>query len=227
MAGLAGAGRRTSRAVLYDEDAVAALTARPRCPDAVLDSLRPLIVRLGRGRNLHVGQSWEEQADVVRAGWYLPMLTRAMLTLRSSLGAARHPLVATLGGWAVFGGEITAMAYDAAPISEARGRNVPTTTLKLDRPGSWFERIAGTWLPLEVGPAWTLWGAPTTTPSRVDSLSADFAIRERWAAEDERIWSRAAQRALAQSVARRAAQLPAEHPPQTAGSAGTSVPETD
>lgn len=169
--GLAGPARRTKGVVLYDADRVEALLARPMCAYETLDRIRPFIARLGRGRSLDLGATWAEQADVARRGWRLPLLTGVMLRRLGSLGPDRHPFVATLGGWVVLGAEITGWSVDDQPTPR---RSALRCSFHLEEPGDWYDALADTWLPLENGAAWTLWGAPTMTPSKFDSLDMDY-----------------------------------------------------
>ena len=131
--GLAGPGRQRGGAIVYDEGRLAELLARPRCTDQTLDTVRPLIVRLGRGRRFDLSQSWEEQAEVARRSWYVP-------------GRAAR---------------------------------------------AWFEPIKETWLPLEHGPAVTVWGAPVYgTLREVDWLRVDAEKQKRQL--EQEMWLRSA-----------------------------------
>lgn len=172
-AGLAGPGRKMGSAIFYDERRLAALLARPRCTDQTLDAVRPLIVRLGRDRKLNLSQTWEEQAEIVRRNWYVPLLLGSMLDRWGCLDGRRFPLVATVASWVVFGAEVTGHTYDeGAP--QAANRSTPPRTFRVEPPGDWFEPMKETWLPLEHGPAVTAWGAPTNGPLReVDWLRVD------------------------------------------------------
>ncbi|MEI7056142.1 hypothetical protein WBG06_10035 [Nocardioides sp. CCNWLW239] len=173
-AGLAGPGQKVGRAIVYDERRLAELLARPRCSDQTLYSVRPVIVRLGRGRRLSLAQTWEKQADAVRRNWYVPPLLASMLDLWGCLDGRRFPLVATLASWVVFGAEVTGHTYDksAPPVAN---RSTPPRTFRVEPPGEWFEPLKETWLPLEHGPTVTVWGAPTTNGPlhAVDSLRVD------------------------------------------------------
>ena len=171
-AGLAGPGRRTASALLFKEESVEALLARPMCDRDTLDELRPFIARLGRQRSLTLEQSWAQQAAVAGTGWRLPALTRVALRLPGQARHGRHPFIATLGGWVVLGAEITGWSID--PTQRAPRRSAPICSFDLTPPGRWYAAVAETWLPIENGAAWTLWGATTTTPSKLDSLSMDY-----------------------------------------------------
>lgn len=164
-AGLAGLGQKVGSAILYDERKLAALLARPRCTDQTLDAIRPVIVRLGRERKLNLSQTWEEQAEAVRRNWYIPPLLGSMLDRWGCLDGRRFPLVATVASWVVFGAEVTGHTYDkGAPL--AANRSMPPRTFHVEPPGDWFEPIEETWLPLERGPAVTVWGVPVNGPLR-------------------------------------------------------------
>lgn len=172
--GLAGPGLKVGRALVYDERRLADLLARPRCTNQALDAVRPLIVRIGRGRKLNLSQTWEEQAEVVRRNWYVPPLLGSMLDLWGCLDGCRFPLVATISSWVVFGAEVVGHTYEeGAP--PAANRSTPPRTFQVEPPGGWFEPMKETWLPLEHGPTVTVWGAPTTNGPlhEVDWLRAD------------------------------------------------------
>ncbi|MBO0842861.1 MAG: hypothetical protein J2O46_06725 [Nocardioides sp.] len=203
-AGLAGAPRRTTGSLRYDADAVDALIARPRCSDDVLDRWRPFIARIGRDRSFEVDRPWAEQAEVLAGGWYIPVATDILLTDHSALaeGEIRHPFVAVLAGWVVFGAEIVGRGPDpgfSGPVT--RNRRHGTTRFELAPPCAWFESLAGTWLPLEIGPAWTLWGAPTRPLWSADSLRADFDAETAAEAERRRLASTAELRSVMQQGA--------------------------
>ncbi len=171
--GLAGPGAKVGSAIVYDERRLAELLARPRCTDQTLDAVRPLIVRLGRNRRFDLSQTWEEQAEVVRPNWYVPFLLGMFLDRWGCLDGRRFPLVATVASWVVFGAEVTGHTYDrGAPPAE--NRSIPPRTFRVEPPGAWFEPIKETWLPLEHGPAVTVWGAPVNGLLReVDWLRVD------------------------------------------------------
>lgn len=85
-------------------------------------------------------------------GWHLPLLTAFQIAARKPL-----PLVATLGAWVVF-------AADLVGLNRA--------DLRLEPPGEWEAEFAHTWLPIENGPTWTIWGTPVTP--RADPMSVDY-----------------------------------------------------
>jgi hypothetical protein len=153
-AGLAGPRHRVGSAYFYDADRLEELLARPRCADESLDRWQPFIARVGRQRPLDLGATWEEQAAVIATGWHLPLLTAFQIVARKPI-----PMVATLGAWAVFTADL--IGLDRAD-------------LRLDPPGDWAAEFAGTWLPIENGPTWTIWGAPVTTLPRADPLSVHY-----------------------------------------------------
>jgi len=161
--GLAGPGQKVGSSIVYDVGTLAELLARPRCTDQTLDAVRPLIVRLGRDRKL---DRW------------------------GCLDGGRFPLVATVASWVVFGAEVTGHTYDeGAP--RAANRSTPPRTFRVEPPGDWFEPMKEIWLPLEHGPAVTVWGAPTNGPLReVDWLRVD-ADKQKERLEYE-IWLRSA-----------------------------------
>lgn len=86
--------------------------------------------------------------------WHLPLLTAFQIDARKPL-----PLVATLGAWAVFTADL--IGLDRAD-------------LRLEPPGDWAADFADTWLPIENGPTWTIWGAPVTTMPRADAVSVHY-----------------------------------------------------
>lgn len=184
-AGLAGPGRRVGSAIVYHERALADLLARPRCSDATLDRVRPVIVRLGRGRDIRIDESWVEQAEIVRRNWYLPFFPSLMLDRWGCLEDGRFPLVATVASWVVFGAEVIGHSYDQTAPRRTRNRRTPPRTFEVEPPGAWFAAIQRTWLPLEHGPAITIWGAPTSTLRDVDWLRADVEEQKK-RLEDER-----------------------------------------
>ena len=188
--GLAGPGQKVGSSIVYDVGTLAELLARPRCTDQTLDAVRPLIVRLGRDRKLDLSQTWEEQAEIVRRNWYVPPLLGSMLDRWGCLDGGRFPLVATVASWVVFGAEVTGHTYDeGAP--RAANRSTPPRTFRVEPPGDWFEPMKEIWLPLEHGPAVTVWGAPTNGPLReVDWLRVD-ADKQKERLEYE-IWLRSA-----------------------------------
>jgi hypothetical protein len=153
-AGLAGPRHRVGSAYFYENERFEELLARPRCSDEALDRWRPFIARVGRQRPLDLKATWEEQAAVIAKGWHLRLLTALQIDARKPM-----PLVATLGAWAVF--TATLVGLDRAD-------------LRLEPPGRWAEEFTNTWLPIENGPTWTIWGAPVTTLPRADPLSARY-----------------------------------------------------
>jgi hypothetical protein len=153
-AGLAGPRHRVGAAYFYDADRLEELLARPRCADELLDRWQPFIARVGRQRPLDLSATWEERASVIATGWHLPLLTAFQIGTRKPI-----PMVATLGAWAVFTADLVGL--DRAD-------------LRLEPPGDWAAEFAGTWLPIENGPTWTIWGAPVTTLPRADPLSVHY-----------------------------------------------------
>lgn len=153
-AGLAGPRHRVGSAYFYDAELLEELLARPRCADESLDRWRPFIARVGRQRPLDLSATWEEQTAVIATGWHLPLLTAFQIGARKPI-----PMVATLGAWAVFTADLVGL--DRAD-------------LRLEPPGEWTADFAGTWLPIENGPTWTIWGAPVTTLPRADPLSVHY-----------------------------------------------------
>ncbi len=188
--GLAGPGQKVGSSIVYDVRRLAELLARPRCTDQTLDTVRPLIVRLGRDRKLDLSRTWEEQAEVVRRNWYVPFFLGAMLDRWGCLDGGRFPLVATVASWVAFGAEVTGHTFDeGAP--PAANRSTPPRTFLVEPPGDWFKPMKETWLPLEHGPTVTVWGAPTNGPLReVDWLRVD-AERQKEQLEYE-MWLRSA-----------------------------------
>lgn len=152
--GLAGPRHRVGSAYFYENGRFEGLLARPRCSDEVLDRWQPFIARVGRQRPLDLNATWGEQAAVMATGWRLPLLTAFQIDVRKPM-----PLVATLGAWVVF-------AADLVGLNRA--------DLRLEPPGDWSADFVGTWLPIENGPTWTIWGAPVTTLPRADPLSVHY-----------------------------------------------------
>ncbi|MEU0312140.1 hypothetical protein [Nocardioides sp. NPDC006273] len=179
-AGLAGPRHRVGAAYFYENERFQELLARPRCSDEALDRWRPFIARVGRQRPLDLNATWEEQAAVMAAHWRLPLLTAFQIAARKPL-----PLVATLGAWAVFVADLVGL--DRAD-------------LRLEPPGIWAEDFTNTWLPIENGPAWTMWGAPVTTLPRADPLSAHYSQQLEADREARRLRSTARRRALARTL---------------------------
>ncbi|MEI7056747.1 hypothetical protein WBG06_13090 [Nocardioides sp. CCNWLW239] len=153
-AGLAGPRHRAGSAFFYENERFEELLGRPRCSDDALDRWRPFIVRVGRQRPLDLEVTWDEQAAVMARAWHLPLLTAFQIGARKPM-----PLVATLGAWVVFAADLVGL---------------DRTDLRLEPPGDWSADFAGTWLPIENGPTWTIWGAPVTTPPRADPVSAHY-----------------------------------------------------
>ena len=73
--------------------------------------------------------------------------------------ADRFPWWPRSGAWAVFTADLVGL--DRAD-------------LRLEPPGDWAADFADTWLPIENGPTWTIWGAPVTTSPRADPLSVHY-----------------------------------------------------
>lgn len=163
-AGLAGPRHRVGSAYFYEAEMLEELLARPRCQEESLDRWKPFIARVGRQRSLDLSATWEEQASVIATGWHLPLLTAFQISHRKPI-----PMVATLGAWAVFTADLVGL--DRAD-------------LRLEPPGDWAADFADTWLPIENGPTWTIWGAPVTTMPRADPLSVHY--RAQVAADRER-----------------------------------------
>jgi hypothetical protein len=200
QSGLAGPRTRVGSAYRYDGDAVERLLARPRCTDEALDRHRPFIARIGRTRHFDLDATWEEQRADVAAGWYLPSLAYHQMRPRLPV-----PFLATLGAWVVFGAEIT--GYERSredadqPRSErAQNRRLPPASLVLGPPGDWFSEFEDTWLPIENGATWTLWGALNSTPSRADPLSMYYYDQLEEERFQKRLYSTGRHRALARSL---------------------------
>ncbi|OIJ26352.1 hypothetical protein [Nocardioides luteus] len=179
-AGLAGPRHRVGSAHFYDEEGLDELLARPRCPDESLDRWQPFIVRVGRQRPVDLSGTWVEQAAVIASGWRLPLLTAFQIDARKPM-----PLVATLGAWAVFTADLVGL--DGAD-------------LRLEPPGEWSSEFDRTWLPIENGPTWTIWGAPVTTPPRADPLSVYYPEQVEAEREHRTLYSTARHRALARTL---------------------------
>lgn len=179
-AGLAGSRHRVGSASFYDAAGLEDLLARPRCSDESLARWRPFIVRVGRQRPLDLGGTWAEQADVIATGWHLPLLTAFQIISRRPL-----PMVATLGAWVVFAADL--LGLDGAD-------------LRLRPAGEWSAEFEGTWLPIENGPTWTIWGAQVTTLPRADPLSARYPEQVEAEREVKRLYSTARHRSLAREV---------------------------
>jgi hypothetical protein len=179
-AGLAGPRHRVGSGSFYDAELLDELLARPRCRDESLDRWQPFIARVGRQRPFDLSATWEEQAAAIATGWHLPLLTAFQIASRKLL-----PLVATLGAWTVFTADL--LGLDGAD-------------LRLRPAGEWSADFEGTWLPIENGPAWTIWGAPVTTPPRADPLSAYYLAQVEADREHRRLYSTARHRALGREL---------------------------
>jgi hypothetical protein len=94
-------------------------------------------------------------------------------------------LVATLGAWTVFTADL--MGLDGA-------------NLRLGPPRDWSADFEQTWLPIENGPTWTIWGAQVTTPPRADPLSARYQEQLDAEREEKRLYSTARHRSLAREL---------------------------
>jgi len=167
--GLAGPGRRVPGAVLFDEETVEALLDRRMCERWLLDWYKPLIVRLGRERELTVTDEWSAQAAVAGSGWYVTWRVKQAMSDRPR---KRLPLIATIGGFVAFGGDIVSVREDEGPFTRTRARAHPTSTFELEPPALWWGDLEDTWLPIRNGPTWSLWDERYTTP-RLDPLRAD------------------------------------------------------
>ncbi|WP_328529416.1 hypothetical protein OG984_28355 [Nocardioides sp. NBC_00368] len=208
QSGLAGPRTRVGSAYRYDSDAIERLLARPRSTDEALDRHRPFIARIGRARHFDPDATWEEQRADVATGWYLPSLAYQQMRPRLPV-----PFLATLGAWVVFGAEITGYERSLHPAVEPReqppdqpqskrpqNRRLPPASLVLGRPGDWFSEFEDTWLPIENGATWTLWGALNSTPPRADPRSMyyqDQLEEERFL---KRLYSTGRHRALARTL---------------------------
>ena len=179
-AGLAGPRHRVGSASFYDAEMLDELLARPRCREESLDRWQPFIARIGRQRPIDLSATWEEQASVVAIAWHLPLLTAFQIDARKPM-----PLVATLGAWSTFTADL--FGLDRAD-------------LRLEPPGDWAADFVGTWLPIENGPPWTIWGAQVTTPPRADPLSALYQEQLDAEREEKRLYSTARHRSLAREL---------------------------
>lgn len=175
-AGLVGPRHRVGSAYFYENERFEELLARPRCTDDALDRWRPFIARVGRQRPLDLEATWDEQASVMARDWHLPLLTAFQISARKPM-----PLVATLGAWTVFTADLVGL--DRAD-------------LRLEPPGDWSADFTGTWLPIENGPTWTIWGAPVTTLPRADPLSVHYQAQLAAEREHRERWSMARMRSL-------------------------------
>ncbi|GGU30097.1 hypothetical protein [Nocardioides albus] len=179
-AGLAGPRHRVGSASFYEAERLDELLARPRCRDESLDRWQPFIVRIGRQRPIDLSAKWEVQTSVVASGWHLPLLTAFQIDARKPL-----PLVATLGAWAVYTADLVGL---------------DGTDLRLEPPGDWSADFEHTWLPIENGPTWTIWGSPVTTPPRADPLSAYYPEQVEAERERRELYSTARHRTLARTL---------------------------
>ncbi|MBC7277616.1 hypothetical protein [Nocardioides sp.] len=179
-AGLAGPRHRVGSASFYDAELLDELLARPRCQDESLDRWQPFIARVGRQRPLDLSAGWEDQAAVMARDWHLPLLTAFQIASRKPL-----PLVATLGAWTVFTADL--LGLDGAD-------------LRLRPAGEWSADFERTWLPIENGPTWTIWGEPVTTPTSADPLSARYQEQLDAEREEKRLYSTARHRSLAREL---------------------------
>lgn len=179
-AGLAGPRHRVGSAYFYENERFEELLARPRCTDDALDRWQPFIARVGRRRPLDLKATWDEQASVMARDWHLPLLTAFQIRARKPM-----PFVATLGAWAIFTADLVGL---------------DGSDLRLEPPGDWSSEFARTWLPIENGPTWTIWGAPVTTPPRADPLSAYYPEQIEAEREHRTLYSTARHRSLARTL---------------------------
>jgi hypothetical protein len=141
--GLAGPGHRRGRATLYDAAAVAALRDR-----RVIGETTPLPAPCTHGVLVaRVGPWREVSADVptmARGPWSLTLSRKGVLNLMREHGPV--PLVVTVAGFVLGGGEVTGYAYDR-----------PTTLLQTCEPGAWFETFREARVPLGPGEPLRFW----------------------------------------------------------------------
>lgn len=195
QSGLAGERTQLGTGYGYDSDALDALLARPRCTDEALDRHKPFIARIGRNRPFDARATWNEQREELADGWYLPRLA-----LEQMRGRHPVPFLATLSAWVVFGGKIVGYEKTSTePVAvQPQNRSHALTRLRLAAPGDWFSEFEGTWLPIENGATWTLWGARNSTPTRADSFTAYYQKQ----LDDERFMKRLYSTARHRSLAR-------------------------
>ena len=140
--GAAGPVTRTAGAVLVDGQRVADLAARPRLSEDDVTDACPWGVFIAR-REVRDPQDREE----LGRDWRFSIWT--MVRLRTWID--RHgfvPLVATVSGFVLGGGEITAVTQVRAELF----------SLAVDPPGAWFERLEGTRIDSPPGRPWMVLG---------------------------------------------------------------------
>jgi len=149
--GIAGAGVRTAGALLYDEDRVRTLAARPPLTPGDITAACPhgvFVARLGPGHRLDLTLDAQARLEPASGPWAMALAVWATVRAAAFLGRS-IPLLATVGGVVVQGAEI----LDAHGAGEAGYR------LVLDEPGRWCEPLLGRrWLPGRGGPPLLAWG---------------------------------------------------------------------
>jgi len=149
--GAAGPVTRAAGAVLVDDRRVAELAARPHLTEDDVAQACPWGVFIAR-REVRCFEeademSWQETRQELGRDW--PFSIWTMVRLRT--WADRHgfvPLVATVGGFVLGGGEITGVTQVRAELF----------SLAVDPPGAWFERLEGTRIDTPPGRPWMLLG---------------------------------------------------------------------
>lgn len=149
--GLAGTGRRTRAATLYDRRRVRDLVDRVAGPDGHVPMARTetfvarTVPRTG-DRGIDLSLPVPDQLDLVRRGWQLGpavgMLVHARVERDGSM-----PFLATVSGFVVLGADI--IGFDPAGGTTPSGR--PGCAFRLRPAGEWFDGLLGRMLDSGVG----------------------------------------------------------------------------
>lgn len=149
--GAAGPGEPTTGGVLYDEQRVEDLAARPRVAPAELSRGCPqglYICRVSRRLAIDVTDPWAVTAERLSRKPPMPTMAGALLSVRVGI-TGRLPWVATVSGFVVFGADLT--GFEELPGGDEQ-------RFRLEPPGPWFAGLEGRWLRNgRGGRPWHLW----------------------------------------------------------------------
>jgi hypothetical protein len=165
-AGLAGPPLESRGALLYPRGRILELVRTPFPDRELLARLAGppgegiLVLRLGPASGFHVELPRVAQREIVSRVAGEPSV---YLRLRLRLAIQRlgfTPCVATIGGFVVYGGDVTAVQV---------GGPTGPTLLELAEPGGWYDDLKGRRFPTGPGSAFRLW-RPRSRP-RADPLA--------------------------------------------------------
>jgi hypothetical protein len=168
--GIAGQALEAGGMKAYDHQVIDDLAGVEDVPRSVLDTVSPLICRLGPARSIDLTLDWEQQAGTVSLDWKIPLLTRVFMGI---CGPDReiHPLVMTVSHHVVFGADIMGWSYTRPPLWGHRPKTLPDglpkefgVDLQLAPPGPWFEEFRSHRVTLGPGNPWILWDHPRRQP---------------------------------------------------------------